>query len=286
MRSIGYSAFNDIDKTFNNGLNNCNRASCELPLLINCAGNFETDVAFTTNNKIGRVDYYLLYIVSGVLALESPLGWTVCHSGDFVVFPPRTKYVYSHKENDHLEYLFIHFTGSEVENILNIYGFSLFPAVNTISHDKQIVMRFQNVFDGFSKQDSFRDRELSLLLERLFISMARRRADISFKENQLRKSIAYINSKYTSLIRIPELAKIENLSVSRYNAIFKKLMKVSPTEYIIRLRISSACELLVGTDLPISKISQMAGYADPHFFSRIFKETVGTSPSDYRNRSV
>ncbi len=282
MRSIGYSAFDDL---YNTNLNNCNRSSDELPLLINCAGNFSTEMAFTTHNKVGRVDYYLLYVISGSLAVELPDGWTICHRGNFVIFPPNIKYIYSHKASDLLEYMFVHFTGSDVEKILALYDFSLYPKTNKLTHDEQIILRFNNIFDGFSKQDVFRDKELSLLLERLFISMARRSKDVSQKENQLRRSIAFINSRYNGNIKIPELARIENLSVSRYNTLFKEIMKLSPTEYITKLRISSARELLSGTDLPIGKVSQLVGYRDPHFFSRIFKATMGVSPIEYKNNS-
>ncbi len=282
MRSISYSAFEDH---FNGGLNNCNRASADLPLIINCTGDFSTKEEFTTNNQRGRIDYYLIYIVSGALRIEVPDGWTICEGGNFVIFPPETKYVYTHRNKDELEYMWVHFTGSDVEKILSDYGFKLYPEINSLNNDEQIAIRFRNIFEGFAKQDSFRDKELSLLLERLFISMARRNSDSSVKENQLRKSIAYINSKYNSSIRIPELARIESLSVSRYNALFRKLMNTSPTEYITRLRISSARELLSGTDLSIAKISRLVGYSDPHFFSRIFKATTGISPSCFRTSS-
>ncbi len=285
MRSIGYCAFKDFKTLGSDGLNHCNRASDELPLLINCTGVFAAEDAFTTHNKVGRIDFYLLYIVSGTLAVRCLDEWTVCSVGDFVIFPPETKYIYSHKENDALEYMWVHFTGSDVLKILSVYGFEQYPKINRIIHDDQIVMRFNNIFDCFSKQDSFRDKELSLLLERLFISMARRGGEDTVRVNQLKKSLAYLNLKYNGNIRIPELARLENLSVSRYNALFKKLMDCSPTEYITMLRISSARELLSGTDIPIGKISRLVGYYDPHFFSRIFKETTGVSPSDYRNSS-
>ncbi len=285
MRSIGYSAFDDLSSVLDGGLNHCNRVSDELPILINCAGIFATETAFTTHNKIGRSDYYLLYVVSGSLTIQVSDGWTICEKGNFVIFPPNTKYIYSHKTSDQLEYRFVHFTGSDVSKMLSLYDFSVYPKINKLNHDEQIVMRFNNIFDCFAKQDSFRDKELSLLFERLFISMARKANGNFVKENQLRRSIAFINSKYSGNVKIPDLARLENLSVSRYNTLFKKIMNLSPTEYITKLRISSARELLVGTDLSIGKISRLVGYADPHFFSRIFKATLGISPSDYRNNS-
>lgn len=279
MRSISYGAFEDL---LNGGLNHCNRASFDMPLVVNCSGVFSTESLFTTNNRVGRCDYYLLYVVSGSLSVEMPSGWEVCESGNFIVFPPETKYVYSHGKSDGLEYMWTHFTGSKVTELLSEYGIKIYPKINKVINSDRITTAFRSLFDGFSKQDSFRDRELALLFERLLIILARRVKDGSDKLNRLRKSIAFINSHYNHNIPIPELANIENLSVSRYNTLFRQMMGISPTTYITRLRITSAKELLVSTDLSINKISKLVGYPDSHFFSRVFKATLGVSPSEYR----
>lgn len=279
MRSISYGAFDDL---VNGGINHCNRASDSLPLLINCTGSFSTESAFTTDNRSGRADYYLLYVVGGALRVKLPDGYAVCDKGTFLFFPPGTPYAYSHSGNGTLEYLWVHFTGSDAERILRDYGFSLYPEVNRIKTSENVGARFNNIFSAFAGQDRFRDRELSLLLERLFISLARRLCDGADKDNQLRRSIAYINAKYAGEIRIPELADIESLSVSRYNALFRKIMGIAPSEYITRLRLSTAKELLANTDLSVAKVSRLVGYADPHFFSRIFRANTGLSPSEFR----
>ena len=98
----------------------------------------------------------------------------------------------------------------------------------------------------------------------------------------MNKSISYINGNYVQDLRIPELAKMENLSVSRYNSLFKQVTGISPVEYIKKMRLASACELLSATDLPIKTVSAMVGYPDSHFFSRIFKKSLGVSPAFYR----
>ena len=54
--------------------------------------------------------------------------------------------------------------------------------------------------------------------------------------------------------------------------------------YVIDVRISNACHLLTGSDMSIKEIGSKVGYADPHFFSRIFKKRLGCSPMEYRNK--
>ena len=112
---------------------------------------------------------------------------------------------------------------------------------------------------------------MKTLLERLMISLARRVSGEKKEANLLNKSIAYINSNYIDDIRIPELAKMESLSVSRYNTLFRKVTGLSPIEYIKKMRLASACELLSATDLPIKTVSAMVGYADSHFSAEFLK---------------
>jgi AraC-like DNA-binding protein len=96
------------------------------------------------------------------------------------------------------------------------------------------------------------------------------------------KSLSYINGSYTEPIRIPRLAAMEGLSVSRYNTVFRQCVGVSPVRYITKLRMRQACTLLEGTGLTVKQISKIVGYEDNHFFSKIFKSYVGVSPVAYR----
>ena len=279
MGPTSYSAF--VDKN-NHGLYNCSRASDEANLIVNCAGNFVTSSAFTTYSSKGRRDYYLMYIVSGRLEVEKNDGWLICKPGNFILFPPKTRYKYVHEGRDNLDYLWVHFTGYGVEDAIKEYGLSVYPKINEIRENSGIISRFNNIFDAFLEQDKYRDRELSLLLERLLILLAKRKDEQSSKSNVLKKSLSHIQSFYNTQIKIPELAKIENLSVSRYNTVFKEILGVSPVEYITKLRVTSACDLLSATDLSITEISILVGYKDPHFFSRVFKSVTGKSPTNYR----
>ena len=279
MHSLTYHAYEDSK---NKSLNKCNRRSDERPLIVNCTGTIFTSAELRTDNAETRVDYYLLYIVSGELTVHFPTKAATLGSGHFLIFPPGCRYKYFHNDGTTIEYMWLHFTGSHVEETLEKYELCIFPKVNKIEPDDAIVMRFQNIFNAFIKHDKFRENELSTLLERLMISLARRVSGEKKHSNLLNKSIAYINSSYVEDLRIPDLAKMENLSVSRYNTLFRQVTGISPVEYIKKMRLASACELLSATDLPIKTVSAMVGYADPHFFSRLFKKSLGVSPAFYR----
>jgi AraC-like DNA-binding protein len=59
-------------------------------------------------------------------------------------------------------------------------------------------------------------------------------------------------------------------------------MGMSPKEYIIKLRLDRSMELLQCTDLSVGEISDIVGYQDPLYFSKLFKRKLGVSPAAYR----
>lgn len=101
-------------------------------------------------------------------------------------------------------------------------------------------------------------------------------------EGMLPESIKYINEHYSEDIIIKKLSEIEHYNESYYCEWFKRKTNLSPVEYIIKLRIEKAKELLVGTDYSISQIAEQVGYSFNSSFSRIFKEAIGFSPAQYR----
>ena len=123
---------------------------------------------------------------------------------------------------------------------------------------------------------------LSAALQRVLIDLSR--AHRGYSHTPLERSIAHIKTSYTEEISIPELAAMEGLSVSRYNAVFKESTGVSPVKYITDLRITHACSLLQSTNLHVKEIGVMVGYKDNHFFSKAFKAKIGMSPREYREQ--
>jgi len=73
-----------------------------------------------------------------------------------------------------------------------------------------------------------------------------------------------------------------NISVDRFNHIFKDIMDISPMAYYNKLRTNNACHLLENTTLKISEIAECSGYEDPLYFSQAFKKATGLSPASYR----
>ena len=107
--------------------------------------------------------------------------------------------------------------------------------------------------------------------------------DEEFKEKIIYDGVKYINSNYTEDISLSEAAGASNLSAHYFSRIFKKEMGCTFKEYITELRMEAAKRKLNKDDDNISNIAKEIGYNNPGYFSRVFKEYEGISPSTYRN---
>lgn len=271
----------DVDTTnLNNTKKLGSRENIQYPLVVNCAGKI-SNLTNADNNNTGRLDYYLLYIYKGEMNVYNNGVAQCVKEGDVIIFPPN-KHFRHECLNTTVSYLWAHFTGSDVNNILNKYGILLYPKINKANCENRISNRFQKLFEGFAKNDIFRDYDLSALLDRLLIEIGRAISN-GFEEITLfSKSIRYINEFYSQQLKITDLAKMENVSMTTYNLHFKKQMGMSPTKYILSLRMHSAKDLLESSMLSVREIGSMCGYDDFNFFTKTFKKFTGLSPLAYR----
>lgn len=94
--------------------------------------------------------------------------------------------------------------------------------------------------------------------------------------------ITQINKRYNRGITLGQIADELNYSLPYVSKLFKKKTGMTFNVYLQKIRIDEACRLLINTNEKISEISQMVGYEDVDFFSKIFKKQTGMSPSRFR----
>lgn len=108
---------------------------------------------------------------------------------------------------------------------------------------------------------------------------------VEMKEPDLAaQAILYLKDHYTESINLELLAESLNYSVPHFSALFKKRTGYSPIDYLIRIRIDKAANLLVETDATLREIAASVGYKDPYYLSRLFKKNMGSSPDRFRSR--
>ena len=283
METCRLSTISKSGKFYSWDISHNSRESFSSPLLVNVAGCINTRVHCENVNQSGRLDHYLIFIVSGEATVKTNHGVKDIAKNDLVIIHPREPYTMSVKELP-LCYLCVHFTGSEAEKKISDYGLGFFPHVNHLDRKNHMELRFKSLFEAFAKNDRFRDTELALLLDRLLIEGARGASTDSSSAAPLSKSVRYINEFYTKPIKITDLAQMEGLCMTSYNLYFKRQMAMTPTKYIMKLRMEHGADFLATSNLSVGEIASICGYTDINLFSRTFRGYFGISPTEYRKK--
>ena len=105
-------------------------------------------------------------------------------------------------------------------------------------------------------------------------------------QEPVRQAQEFLRENLQHATPVPDLAARAGLSSSHFSAKFRALTGYSVTEYVKRLRMARARQLLVTSDHTIAEIAAIVGYADAFYFSRQFHVVHGASPSQFRERSL
>lgn len=100
----------------------------------------------------------------------------------------------------------------------------------------------------------------------------------------LQKVTEILSEKYWDRISIADIAGRANMSVRQLERKFQEIYKTTPSQYLMRLRILRACEMLSSGIKPVTTIALDVGFYDHSAFSRNFSKLIGEPPSAYRKR--
>nr|AYQ73467.1 response regulator [Cohnella candidum] len=98
----------------------------------------------------------------------------------------------------------------------------------------------------------------------------------------IEKAIEFIHKNYAKDISLEDVALHAKMSGSYFSSYFKQETGDNFVEYLTRLRMDKAKSLMMNSELRLYEISQMVGYQDVKYFSRLFKRHAGVTPQEYR----
>lgn len=101
---------------------------------------------------------------------------------------------------------------------------------------------------------------------------------------RLERVLGYIHEHYVEPISLTVLSELAAMSDSQLQRVFKRCTRMTVSEYIAQLRIGHACALLLESDRPIGQVAEAAGYSQPSYFTRQFRELKGMTPMAFRRR--
>lgn len=194
----------------------------------------------------------------------------------FITFPYQQ---YRLTDYEECTYLYISFDGSGAEALLRQFG---------ISKDRMVFKRFSHITDFWMTSIRRANPGNMLVLTESVLLHT-----LSYMEQNEQKKAYHANPKMDSVVQyihnnymdpelsIVKLADIFGFSRKYLSAVFSQNMGVNFTEYLAKLRVEKAAELLEQEHLPIAEVARKCGFSDPFYFSKVFKRFTAVSPSKY-----
>lgn len=96
------------------------------------------------------------------------------------------------------------------------------------------------------------------------------------------RTIDHIHAHIAEPLRVGQLARMSGLSLPQFDRRMKKLFQLSAGQYLLRVRIDAATQLLRSGAQPIAEVAQLTGFCDQSALSRQFRQATGLSPRQYR----
>ena len=96
----------------------------------------------------------------------------------------------------------------------------------------------------------------------------------------------YLQQNYSKPIVIHELSSSLGIARSTIHKQFKDKIGISPQQYLMQLRLDTACKLLASSQMSVDEIAASCGLRDKSYFTRVFKEKYGITPGSYRKQNA
>ena len=151
----------------------------------------------------------------------------------------------------------------------------------------------EDIINLASSNDSFASviRLFNLLYRLSLVDNARELSSSSFidakEENvddRVRRVKDYIAANYMQDVSNKELAELVCMSEDSFSRFFRNKTGRTPNRYIIDYRLGIAARLLLTTKLSVAEIGYSCGFNTLSHFNRLFRESKGCTPSEFRER--
>ena len=259
------------------------------PLIVTSCGTYHlyTKPKLPTWRPRGRLDFQLSYIAAGKAHFHINGKEEIVTAGHMVLYRPKEPQKYEYYAEYQTEVYWVHFTGNNVTNILRSYGltkdkkiFYCGSGLEYQNHFRSMIQELQMCKDDYSEMLEIHLRQIFIKLHRYFNTVSK--VNNSQIAEEIDKATLYFTEHYNRNICIEEYAKEHHMSTSWFIRNFKQYTGITPMQYILSIRIYNAEILLQNEHYNITEISNIIGYDNPLYFSRIFKKIKGISPSEYR----
>ncbi len=242
---------------------------------------------FTIDRPSGLKCHLFLHFLTDVEILARD-GMTQAQAGSCMIYPPRQRQWYR-GAGCGLGNNWIHADAGLMSDLIRKYripvGMPFRPRQSSF-----ILPLMTDIRREFMERRSYSQESMRILLEKLFIELARNLvrdgdAPLSPRKSELARKLREVrlgvHGNITRRWTVEEMAKAACLSPSRFSVLFKEFFQVTPVDDLINVRIERAKWLLSSSRLSVSQAAEQSGFENLSYFSRLFRKRVGVPPRDF-----
>lgn len=209
--------------------------------------------------------------------------------GDLLVVPARVPHAYGATTSNPWTIYWLQVTGELLPHFERDLGVSVQNPVVRLGEDLRLISLFEEVIEAIQHDYAYLDvLEASQAAAYAISRMIRRRHERGRSPldpgQKVAQSVAYLKDHLEHPLKVDKMASLVNFSPSRFSSVFHQATGSSPHQYLNRLRIHRALQLLDTTALAVKEIAASLGYRDQFHFSNSFKAIMKVSPTAYRAR--
>ena len=219
-----------------------------------------------------RTHWLLHYVVSGFGTFTREGITHNIKPGEIFVIPPYVETYYEADEKKPWKYIWIGFTTEEIPEVF-LHPVISCPNTENIFHEML----------SCGKSENGRSAFLSGCLWKLVGLLSEQGKETT---DYVDKALHYMNSEYANGITIQKIADSIGINRKYFCSLFSKQMGISPSEYLIQLRLNKAAELMTIHKQTPTIAATSVGYDDIYHFSKIFKKHFGMSPREYCKKTA
>lgn len=262
-----------------------NSYNADVPVYVNGVGYY---YKIGHRNRIRKDRCYRLQLT--VFNPNSDDEEAVLKECQFALYEPNVPYRFSEGKGYRTGYYWAHFSGFYIKTLVRECGIE--PGKIYTLREEQ-TRTLQRDFDSLLREQHLQQSNYqnmgAFLLAQILVKVGRFVSDAAPRNRlrmQLEEPIVYINNYFTDKLSISKLAAMANLSDRRFRQLFREAYGVSPSEFILTLRLNYACQLLRDSGQSVAEIAAACGYEDSLYFSRLFHKKVGIAPLRYRKEQT
>lgn len=238
-----------------------------------------------------RTEYLIHVIISGKGTYTVDKKTYNLSAGSLFLICPDVSTTYCADEDEPWSYVWFAFNGAKAKSLLHYAGLSRENPVKSVPDTQPYLLNVTGIlnacqltFSNEFKREAYLYTLAAQLVDDLHDTGCTNDYEYSYK-TYVNHALDYIENNYYKNIRISAIADYIGINRSYLTTCFKKVLDMSPHEYLIEYRISQAKNLLLSTNLAVNDIAEKVGYTDSLAFSKIFKNHTGMSPRTYRYKN-